>query len=146
MESSSTKFLDSPAGKVVAVIFGLGALAGAIYVGVSSFSGSSDAATANQRMFIDAKTGQAFPHELTVGDMIPIKAPSGGNTGYPAEQCNWTADGKPSTKITYVLMNEWVGKSGPTYCPDCKRRVIANNPPAVEGAKAPPTEAEGRQR
>jgi hypothetical protein len=146
MASSSTQFLDSPAGKAIAVIFGIGALVGAIYVGISSFSGNSVAATANQRMFVDAKTGLPFPHELTLGEMIPIKAPSGGNTGYPAEPCNWTADGKPGTKITYVLMNDWIGKPGPTYCPDCKRRVSANNPVAVEGAKPPPTEAESRQR
>ncbi len=141
-----SQFLESTAGKAVGVTFALLALASAIYLGVSSFSGNADAADANQRMFIDAKTGQPFPHELTLGDMIPIPAPSGGNTGYPAERCNWTADGKPGTKITYVLMNDWVGNPGPTFCPDCKRRVIANNPPAMEGAKAPPLESEMRPR
>lgn len=146
MPGKFSQFLETAAGKAAAVTFVLLALAAAIYLGVTSFGGGAEAAAANQRMFIDAKTGQPFPYELTIGDMIPVNAPSGGNTGYPAEQCNWTADGKPGTKITYVLMNDWVGKPGPTFCPDCKRRVIANNPPALEGAKAPPTESEMRSR
>lgn len=141
-----SQFLESSAGKAAGIAFALLALAGAIYFGITSFSGNATAAEANGRMFIDAKTGQPFPHELTVGEMIPIKAPSGGNTGFPAERCNWTTDGKPGTKTTYVLMNEWVGKPGPTFCPDCKRRITANNQPAVEGAKAPPLESEMRSR
>jgi hypothetical protein len=141
-----SKFLESGAGKAIGVVFALLAVAGAAYLLVTTFATNAVASDANARMFIDAQTGQPFPHELTVGDMIPIPAPSGGNTGYPAERCNWTADGKPGEKITYVLMNEWVKKSGPTYCPDCKRRVIANNPLAEPGMKAPPTEAESRSR
>ena len=32
------------------------------------------------------------------------------------------------TEPTYVLLNTWTGKPGPTICPDCGREVTRFNP------------------
>ena len=73
---------------------------------------------------IDATTGKTFEHEVAVGDKLPLKAPSGGMTGYPAEFCYWTKDGKIKKDPTPVLLNARVGKPGPTFCPDCGRSLV----------------------
>jgi hypothetical protein len=101
---------------------------------------------ASDRYFIDSKTMKPFRHNLTIGDQIPCKAPSGGQTGYPAELCYWTKDGKPKESPTPVLLNEFAGKTGPTFCPDCGRLVIAHNPLPGPNAKPPPIEAEYKAR
>ena len=49
-------------------------------------------------------------------------------TGYPAEKCFWTRDGKRKAEPTYLLLNEHRGKKGPTICPDCGRIVYPHNP------------------
>jgi len=73
---------------------------------------------------------------------MPVLAPSGKNTGYEAELCYWTKDGKPKETPTPVLLNIYKGIKGPTFCPDCGRLVVGHNPPAMEGAKPPPTKDE----
>jgi hypothetical protein len=106
-----------------------------------------DAATAasRDRMYICAKTGKPFRHEVKLGDRTPVPSPhSGENTGYPAELCFWTADGGTKTDPTPVLLNEYAGKAGPTYCPDCGRLVTGLNPPPQPGVKAPPKQGESR--
>ncbi|HWP41385.1 MAG TPA: hypothetical protein VNL70_10705 [Tepidisphaeraceae bacterium] len=106
-------------------------------------SSSEAARLANQRIFVCAQTGKAFSVELRQGLSIPVKSPyTGQPTGYPAELCYWTKDGKPKDEPTAVLMNRWVGKSGPTFCPDCGRLVVGHNPPASPDRKPPPTRQE----
>jgi hypothetical protein len=104
---------------------------------------TSDAEEASaKRMFIDAETNQTFRYTLQIGSKIPVKAPSGKETGYPADACTWTKDGKVKAEPTWVLVNDWLGKKDPTFCPDCGRLVVGHNPPAVAGATPPPTKAE----
>ena len=133
------EFLQKPAGKIIAVVvvlIGLGA------IGYSMFGGADVVSQARDQIFVDASTGQSFPHELIKGEVPPVMAPSGKKAGYPSEKCFWTEDGHVKATPDYVLMNDFIGKPGPTFCPVCHRLVVAHNPPAVDGAKPPPTMAE----
>jgi hypothetical protein len=110
---------------------------------MQQYSGKPEAGfQTSQRVFIDSTTMKPFNHELQAGESIPVKAPSGGNTGYQAELCYWTKDGKVKDEPTPVLLNEAVGKPGPTFCPDCGRLVVGHNPRASSDATPPPTESE----
>ena len=98
------------------------------------------------RWFVDSTTGKPFKYELKIGTPVPVPAPSGGNTGYPAELCYWTKDGKIKDQPTPVLLNELIGKPGSTFCPDCGRLVVGHNPAPNPEKPAPPTEAEYKAR
>jgi hypothetical protein len=147
MIESIQKFLRGPAGKIAATII-LVVAAAAIYSAVRSSFGQSDAAAyAAGRPFICAESGKVFHYDLKIGDTIPVRSPySGKCTGYPAELCYWTKDGKPKPEPTYVLLNAHVGKPGPTFCPDCGRLVVGLNPTPNDGGPPPPTEQEFRAK
>jgi hypothetical protein len=99
------------------------------------------------RMFIDATTDKPFKVRLSVGDPMPVKAPSGGYTGWPSESCYWTKDGKTKKEPTYVLLNLYKKKTNePTFCPDCGRLVVGHNPYPSEGRSPPPTKEEYEKR
>ena len=135
------EFFESSKGKLIALIAGVVLLVVLFFV-IWSNLGSEATEIARDRMYIDATTGKAFEHTLKASDVMPIKAPSGQNSGYPAELCYWTADGKIKDKPTPVLLNSYVGKPGPTFCPDCGRVVVMHNPAPLTGTKPPPTKAE----
>jgi hypothetical protein len=98
---------------------------------------------ARERTFICAQTGKSFEHTLKLGEAIPVKSPySGQNTGYPAELCYWTKDGRIKKEPTAVLLKTLVGERGPTFCPECGRLVVGHNPRPKAGDAPPPTEAE----
>ncbi len=115
------------------LIFAIVALiAAGIIMSLTLFGGGPSLADlAKYTPCIDAETGEAFPKfEVESGDMKPYPNPkTGKRTVWPAEACNWTKDGKAKLEPTYVLMNEFVGKEGPTMCPDCGRKVVFRNPP-----------------
>jgi len=140
------EFMNSPTGKVISIILALLAigLAGA-YIW-SNLAPTEAEAMARDRTFIDAKTMKPFVHELKIGDRIPVPAPSGGNTGYPGEFCYWTKDGKTKKEPTVVLLKACLGETGPTFCPDCGRLVVAHNPPPGPDSKSPPLESEYKPR
>jgi len=95
------------------------------------------------RLFMDSENGKTFTAELKVGMTIPVVSPYSGNaTGYPFEECYWNADGTTKSTPTYVILNSYLGKRGPTFCPDCGRLVVAHNLPPVPGQRPPPTKAE----
>jgi hypothetical protein len=135
------RFIQSPGGKVFAVILSLAAVGLGIYVAKGSIK-SETPDTAFSAMFIDTETGKPFRHEIQLGENIPILAPSGKNTGVRAEACFWTADGQIKTEPTWVALSESLGRSGPTFCPDCGRLVVGHNPVAVAGRRPPPTQKE----
>ena len=140
------EWLDSTAGRIVAVAL-LAVAAAAVFIAVRRFMGDApEVAEANTRVFIDQSTGQSFSHTLKAGDAIPIRAPSGKEAGYPAELCYWTKDGQQKTEPTAVLLKSWLGQEGQTFCPDCGRLVRPHNPKPMPGDKPPPTEAEYKQR
>jgi len=93
-------------------------------------------------MDASANPPKPFKHTLAPGEGIPVMAPSGNRTGYPAEACYWTKDGKPKSEPTYVLLNVWKGSKDPTFCPDCGRLVVPLNPIADPSRRPPPTKAE----
>jgi hypothetical protein len=114
----------------------------AAYVAHDFFGSTSAAKASNARIFMDADTGKPFNHEIVRGESFPIKAPSGNNSGYPAELCYWTKDGKISDKPVPVLLKLYLGQPGPTFCPDCGRLVIAHNPMPDAGSQPPPDQAQ----
>jgi hypothetical protein len=134
-------FIQSPGGKIVGSIASLAALCLGIYVVRTSIR-SETPESAFTTMFIDTETGKPFSHVNKEGESTPILAPSGKNTGYPAEACYWTADGQVKTEPTWVVVRQTMGKTGPTFCPDCGRLVVGHNPPAEAGRRPPPTQKE----
>jgi hypothetical protein len=141
MVEAIRKFLKTPAGMGVGVALVLAGLMVAYYTARGAFT-SEGAAMSADRMFIDANTGTPFEHELSMGEPIPVKAPSGGKTGYPGEPCYWTREGGTKDKPTWVLVGIWKGSTEPTFCPDCGRLVVGHNPKPGPDVKPPPTKEE----
>lgn len=140
------EWLESTGGKIAAAVLLVAAAVAAFLAIRNTFGPSSEVARANDRIFVDADTGKQFRHELKLGESIPVRAPSGKETGYPAELCYWTRDGKVKPDPTGVLLNSWIGKPGPTFCPDCGRLVVGHNPMASPDRKPPPTKEEYKGR
>ena len=145
--SEARNFMDSPAGKATAGVV-LVVAAVAVYLSVrANFGSSSAGAMSRDRIFICSETKKPFEYTLKVGDQIPVKSPhSGKNTGYPAELCYWTKDGKVKDDPTPVLLKSHLGERGPTFCPDCGRLVVGHNPRPNSGDKPPPTQADYKSR
>lgn len=103
-----------------------------LFIGYKTFTGfrSPTAELSRTRVMIDAATGDIITRfRLEDGMSMPYPHPrTGERTVWPAEACFWTADGKAKLEPTYVLLNEFVGKPGPTKCPDCGRDVVRHNP------------------
>jgi hypothetical protein len=122
----------------------LGAAAFVVVVAVGVWSvwrffASTPAVAASTRgQFVCAQTGKPFELTISPGITIPVHSPySDSKTGYPAEFCYWTADGQIRSKPVHVLLNSYIGKREPTFCPDCDRLVRARNPQPVPGFPPP---------
>jgi hypothetical protein len=134
---------SSNALRIVGALAFIAVAGGIVYWMMQAYSGRPESGfQPSERVFIDSATMKPFNHELKAGESIPVKAPSGGNTGYQAELCYWTKDGKVKDEPTAVLLNEAVSKPGPTFCPDCGRLVVPHNPHASADATPPPTQSE----
>lgn len=140
------EWMNSSGGRTTSAVVSVALVLGAGYLVWAQFKPSEAELDARTRWFVDRDTGKAFRVELEDGMSFPVEAPSGKMTGYPAEACYWTADGKAKTEPTYVIVREDYGESGPTFCPDCKRLVRGHNPRPGEGVEPPPTEADYRAR
>ena len=108
-----------------------------VYIIASSVSASSSSPqnASRHRNLIDSKTLVAYAkYPVPDNALFPLKNPkTGENTLYQAELCYWTKDGKAKLSPTFVLLNEQLGQTGQTMCPDCGRRVIVHNPmPPIE--------------
>jgi hypothetical protein len=138
------KFFQSKAGVATAGILVVIGLVAAVYAFKASFGESDVEYAARVRMFMDASTNPPTPfkHSIDGGESVPVKAPSGQMTGYPAEACYWTKDGNSKTSPTWVLLNAWKQSKEPTFCPDCGRLVVSHNPAPEPERKPPPTKAE----
>ena len=129
-------------GKVLASLLAVIGVAGLWWSG-KRVLGKTDAAGISQtRWMICSETGKVFEGSIQRGSVFPLYSPySKRQTGYPAERCFWTADGQIKSEPTFVLVKGHLGEKGPTFCPDCGRLVLVNNPGAG-GGKAPPTQSE----
>jgi len=136
---SARNFLSTPVGKAVGGFFVVVTIGVCIYTATGFFSANEAAASSSKRIFINAQTGEQIPVTLKIGVATPPGA-------FEAELCYWSKDGKIADKPTYVLTNETQGKPGPTWCPDCDRRVVPLNPPASTATPPPPTKAEFEAR
>ena len=144
MAASLRQFFNTKAGYVTASV-GVAVIACALFFSIrSSLRGNEAVRPVGDRWVVCSETGKAWEITLKPGMTFPIDSPySGKRTGYVAEAaCNWTSDGKVGTRITYLLMNDRLGKKGPTFCPDCHRQVVRDNPAASPGRSPPPTEQE----
>jgi hypothetical protein len=114
------------------------------FVSFRSATGPSLAAqNASQQPFICTETHKLFFHTLKPGEKLPIYSSySGKNTAYPADQCWWTKDGKLRSEPFYFLRNSYLGKRGPTFCPDCGRLFDPYLGAPAAGMKPPPTRDE----
>lgn len=137
------EFLQTKAGYATSIGVILIALV-ALGFSVRSNLGNEIADVTGQQVAVCSATGKSWNFKLKPGMTFPIDSPhSGKKTGYPADAtCNWTADGKVDTELTYVLMNDTAGKQGPTFCPKCSRQVVRENPLASADRKPPPTDKE----
>jgi len=83
-----------------------------------------------RRTVVDTKTGEVFnDFVIPENSTMPWANPkTGEKTLIQGEACYWTKDGKAKLEPTYVILNEMIGKPGPTVCPDCGRTVSAHNP------------------
>ena len=142
-------FLRGRQGKVLATIVVVLCGGAALYLGYTTWRGNAALAHANERVFIDSENMRSFTVDLSAADgmTIPMHSPySGKDTAFPAELCYWTASGDPKKEATAVLLNNLIGKSGPTFCPDCGRLVVGHNPVPTPGASPPPTKDEWNKR
>lgn len=102
------------------------------YVSFSTYKSWTDSPLSQSRRATlkDAETGEVFEDFATPsGESSPFKNPkTGKKTLYPAEACYWTKDGKAKFPPTFVILNERLGSSAPTKCPDCGRTVRRFNP------------------
>jgi hypothetical protein len=133
------EFFQSDKGKMVA--FGLVGL-GVVAVGISlwiQMSPGAEIQDANNPAYINASTGAVKHFKAEVGFVTP-------QGWFPAENCYWTKEGKTKEVPTLVLLNKYKGSNDPTFCPDCGRLVVGHNPPAMEGKRPPPTQAEYKPR
>ncbi len=134
--------LKGSGGPVIAILLVLGASV-ALYFSVFKPDATSDLVDLNRnRWFID-EDGKAFLAEIKIGGPAVPPSPSGKNA-FLAELCSWTKEGTIREQPFPVLLNEYINKPGPTFCPDCDRLVVGRNPtpdgdPTV---KPPPTRQE----
>jgi len=137
------RFLNTGGGRIAGIVLCVAALVVVVWSFKDNLGDTEAEAASKDRYFVCSETGKSFRATIKPGMMIPIESPySGKKTGYEAALCYWTSAGGLKKDPTPVLMNETVGKKGPTFCPDCHRLVSPNNPPPMPGVKPPPTEAE----
>jgi len=120
----------NPGRAFVGAVALLGIVLGAVFAFRAIAGGNSLRDSTNRRTLIDAVTGEVFDeYPLPTGATLPFPNPkTKDRTLYPAEACYWNADGTAKLEPTWVLLNEYAGKEGPTTCPDCGRRVVGHNP------------------
>lgn len=123
--SSSKKLIASIAALVVSV----GVLGYVLFSTMQSFSGDPKRAAAYTRV-MDSVTGEYIEQFPFTGERLVFPAvnpKTGQRTLYPVELCYWTKDGKAKLEPTPVILNQWLGKTGQTTCPDCGRSVSKGN-------------------
>ncbi len=110
-------------GAAVLVVAALGLLA---IVAWRSFR--TEETPADYRMLMDSETGELF--KIKAVDLKPypmLNSKTGQDTLYRTEVCYWGEECRKAGG-THVIMNELLGKEGPTYCPVCGHVMRFHNP------------------
>ncbi len=144
MAGGLREFFKTKGGQIAGIVAACVMLVICAYALWNVFGPSDSEAASSSRTFMDASYSppKAFKRTLKPGMTVPVEGPSGKQTGYPAEMCYWTKDGGTKKDPTPVLLNEYIGKAPPTFCPDCGRLVRPHNPAPQSGGKPPPTKQE----
>lgn len=131
-------FLRQPRGRIAKVVLAVGCVTWAVWAVIHYLGPSAAIAASTRGQYVCAETGKPFTLTIESGMTLPVYSPhSGKKTGYPAELCYWTSDGQTRKEPVPVLLNSYLGKDGPTFCPDCGRLVRARNPQPVPGFPPP---------
>jgi hypothetical protein len=140
---SVREYMQTSAGKAIAILAIVLCIAGAAWSVWSNVGQDAAVKDASALIFVDIENGKTFRINPTADMPYPCKSPFTGHmTCYHAELCGWTKDGHVRSEPFPVVLNSDLGKSGPTFCPDCGRLVVAHNPLAAEGRRPPPTQQE----
>jgi hypothetical protein len=96
------------------------------------------AAAANTRILMDAETGELIAVDVAdgFGPFPAVNPDTGRRTLYPTEVCY--ANDCAARGGTRVILNRYLGKERPTYCPNCGAEVRFHNPgpvPAENGGQ-----------
>lgn len=103
------------------------------YVIVSTVSGfrNDPRRLANFAVVSDSETGEVilqFPLPTDGKGYPAVNPKTGRRTLFPTEACFWTKEGKAKLQPNYVILNTWLGKKGPTLCPECGKTIVRSNP------------------
>ncbi len=139
-DQSASRQPRAPAGKRGPLSGGLGIFLIIVLLGTAGYLTFRTLTTAEpptferlDAVFMCVDTNKTFSYAMDEGEHWPVLSPySDKRTGYPAEPCFWTkvgTDWKRKTTPSYTVLNEHLGKTGDTFCPDCGRLVIGHNPP-----------------
>lgn len=130
VEGSSISVAPRTIFAVIAVLFSVLVLAWVTISAVSSWRNSPEVQSRTMTV-VDIDTHEVIPEYVAGrGKSVPFtNSKTGKATLYPAEACYWTKDGKAKFPPTFVVLEERMGKPGPTRCPDCGRVVKLYNPP-----------------
>lgn len=123
--------LSGPAG----LAFAIALLALAAFLTYRVFyQAEPDAWQPTERMFVCSESGRPFKYAISIGENFPVASPfSRTKTGYPAEPCYWSKDGKLMEQpVTWVILNKTLNKDGDTKCPECGRVVVGHNAEATD--------------
>jgi len=115
--------LQKKIGASVLVVLALGLLVRMVYRSMGHEATPNDT-----RTLMDSETGELF--ECPIEKLKPypmLNAKTGKDTMYRTEVCYWGEDCRKAGG-THVIMNELLGKEGPTYCPVCGHVVRFLNP------------------
>jgi hypothetical protein len=144
------QLLQGKAGIILAVLVFAAGGAGVYFTVLQGDTAGEIADDTRNAILVD-ETGATFKVRLseksTEKDLVNPKT---GKQGYRPEWCWWTKDGKVRAEPFPVVLNSLVGKTEPTFCPDCGRLVVPHNPQVRDGfpmPTVPPTKEEyGKRR
>jgi hypothetical protein len=135
------EFFRSWGGKVVAVALVVAAGIALWFSVRGSFGTDAAMAMSTDPIFVDEDRNSWHQKVYPGMKEPPVKSPvTGKMDGYPAELCYWTKDGTIRKEPYPVLLNKWINKPGPTFCPDCGRLVREHNKMPQPGDEPPETE------
>jgi hypothetical protein len=116
--------------KLIITVVAIALVAYAVYAYWSNFG--QPTLPADTRTLMDPETGKLY--EVAVdenfGPFPHVNPDTGKRTLWPTEVC-FARECAKKEKGTHVILNSFLGKEGPTYCPNCGALVRPHNPGRV---------------